>query len=233
MEINFYGKKVGIVGYSSLNADYNLAVARIIELEGGKVVGDFCDDENLEDMRLVLIGDMDFDEDFLIKSIKVGIQNDFTCEYLSLEDFWDYYDDSYPFEPYFENDPRIERHAGLSFLASLYFKFPTVDILGFPNKHSGNSNGWNQKSILMENFGYSVEKGISKRERRVALENAVRSPELITLREIAEHIVLHINLRKGQQNMVSAVMRWMEDLEWLKERYYNPSVHSFKFPTPD
>ncbi|MDQ6761616.1 MAG: hypothetical protein M3015_03190, partial [Bacteroidota bacterium] len=78
------------------------------------------------------MGDEDFNESYLIESVEVGIANNFVCQYIALEDFWDYYVGD--FEPYFECDERIENHSALMFLASLYQKYPEVDILGFGKK---------------------------------------------------------------------------------------------------
>lgn len=230
MEVNFKDRIVGLTGYSKFHGDYDMAIARIIRLEGGIVVGDSGSSTTWEVEQLIIVGDIDFDKNFLIKSIEVGIEHNFVCQYISLDDFWDYYSDD--FTPYYEGDPRIDTHEGLSYLASLYFEYPTVNIFGFGNRNSNRTNDWSFESLLKANFGYSVRQGISKKARRKALEKAVNSSNIISLKEIAEHIVFNINLRKGQDNMNPAINRWLEDLKWLKQEYYNPSVHSFKFPSP-
>lgn len=235
MENKFQEKIVGITGYSLYNPSYDEMISRIIELEGGIVSGDRQKSEEWEweVEQIVIIGEEDFDKNYLIQSVEVGIENNFTCQYFSLEDFWDFYTECELYEPYFEGDERIEKHAGLAFLASLYFEYPNVDIFGFGNRRNQATGEWSEESILRANFGYSVRSGISRKERRNTLETAVSSPQVISLQAIAEQIVFNINLRKGQSNMKSAIRRWMEDLKWLKEEHYDSSIHSFKFPRPD
>lgn len=228
--MNFEDSVVGITGYSSFNTDYHLAVAKIIELEGGKIAGDFGYDEEWEIEQLILVGDVDFDEEYLIESVEIGIQNKFTCQYISLEDFWEHYDDNYQLEPYSKDDPRVKKHAGLSFLASLGFKYPEIDIFSFGDRSQDKSKGWNPESILKSKFGYSVECGMSLPQRRSALVKAVNSPEIISLQKITEHIAFNINIRKKNKVMISAVERWQSDLAWLRKNYYDNSVHSFTFP---
>lgn len=241
MEKKFEGTIVGITGYSSKVVDNDSMARKIIELEGGIISGDNGNNEEWEIEQMIFIGDEDFDKNYLIQSVEVGIANNFTCRYYSVDDFWDVYCDISSkvgtqepnHEPYHEGDPRIEEHAGLSFLASLYFKYPNVDILRFGNTQPNNAKGWNAESILKENFGYNVREGNSKSNRRDSLKRAVNSRNIITLKQIAEHIVFNINIRKGNKNMSSAVERWTEDLEWLKKEFYDKSVHNFRFPNPN
>lgn len=232
MENKFEGRIVGITGFSPKFPNYDEMVRRIIELEGGILSGDVQNTEEWEIGQIIIVGEEDFNREYLIQSIEIGIEHNFTCQYFSLEDFWDFYTDSYLYEPYFEGDPRIENHAGLSFLASLYFEYPSADIFGFGNKSFDKEKDWNVESILKSNFGYSVRKGISEHNRRIALDEAVNSPKIISLQEIAEHIVFLINTRKGNENMSYAVNHWKEDLDWLREEFYDKSIHSFKFPNP-
>ena len=193
-------------------------------MEGGVVSGDGASNEKWEIEQTIFIGDQDFDEEYLIQSVEIGMEYNFTCKYFSIDDFWEIYTEDNNYESYYEGDPRIENHAGLSFLASLYFKYPNVDILRFSSSQSNNSKEWNVESILKGNFGYNVQKGNSKSNRRSSLERAVNSPNIISLKQIAEHIVFNINIRKSKKNMSSAVERWQEDLEWLKEEFYDKSV---------
>lgn len=226
------GRIVGITGYSLHHPTYNEMIWRIIELEGAIISGDSRNNEEWEKGQIIIVGEEDFDKEYLEQSVEKGIEYNCPCRYFSLGDFWDYYTEYDYYEPYFESDPRIENHAGLSFLASLYFKYPSVDIFGFGNKSSDKEIDWNVESILKSNFGYSVRKGISERNRRIALDEAVNSPEIISLQEIAEHIVFLINTRKGNENLGYAVKRWKEDLDWLKAEHYDKSIYSFKFPNP-
>ena len=231
IERKFEDRIIGLTGYSSKKIVLDEAVARIIQLEGGKVVGDWGTYDCWEVEQIVVVGDEDFNKEYLIESVEIGIKHNFNCRYFSLEDFWDYWIDEELFEPYFEGDPRIDEHKGLAFLASLGFDYPTVDIFSFGNKSQKRAVQWNEESILMEQFGYSVRAGVSEKKRRRALAKAVESPEIISLQEIAKHIVLLINTRKANENMLPAVRRWKSDLDWLKANFYDDSVHSFVFPS--
>lgn len=232
MEYKYEGEIIGLTGYSLDYPNYDEMIRRIIELEGGILSGDGQNNKEWEIEQIVIIGEEDFDKDYLIQSIEIGIEYNFTCKYFSLEDFWDFYKEQ-DYEPYFEGDPRIANHAGLSFLASIGFKYPDVDIFGFGSRKQSNGKGWNIESILRSEFGYSVRAGVLEKERRKALRKAVKSTDIITLQQIAEHIVFNINLRKGKKNMNSAVERWMQDLKWLKRECYDKSIHSFRFPHPN
>lgn len=231
MEINFKDQLVGMTGYSSNHIDYDSLIRRIIILESGTVEdGDTTKDWEWQYDQVILLGDFDFNKEYLIESIEVGIANNFTCQYIALENFWDFYVGN--FEPYFEGDERIENHNALTFLASLYEEYPEVDILCFGNKKQNNHIIWNTEHILRSEFGYSVKKGFSENERRNSLKNALKSNKL-SIKEIADHIIFNINLRKGRKSMDKAVTRWLEDLEWLKIEFYDQSVHSFRFPQPN
>lgn len=228
MEKDFEGRTVGITGYSFNSTFYDLAIHRIIELEGGKVEGDSGYDNTWEIGQTIIVGDYEFDKEYLIQSIEAGIEHNFTCHYIAMEDFLESY--FYEEEPYFKGDPRIEKHSALSFLASLGFKYPSVDIFNFGSGNQSIPKEWKIESILKAYFGYSVRRGISESSRRKALKDAVESPNIITLQEIAKHIVCQINLKKGRKSMSLAVERWTSDLDWLKETYYNNSIRSFIFP---
>lgn len=232
MEKKYEDRIIGLTGYSSSQIDNDSLARRIIELEGGILAGDSGNNDDWEIEQIIFIGDIDFDKTYLIQSIEVGVANNFTCRYYSVDDFWDVYSENGSFEPYYEGDPRIEEHAGLAFLASLYFKYPDVDIFGFGNRKQNNTGDWKVESILRADFGYSAGKDISEHSRRTSLKNAVESSDKISLKEIAEHLVFLINTRKVIKSMDSAVERWSKDLDWLRKEFYDKSIHSFRFPNP-
>lgn len=234
IERKFVNEVISLTGYSSNSVILDEAIARIIELEGGTVVGDYGYDEIWEPGQMIIVGDQDFDQEYLVKSVEAGLKGNFTCHYITLEDFWNYWIDQEIYEPYFVGDPRIREHQALAFLEALGFEYPTVDIFNFEQKTQNNqSKEWNDESILKAEFGYSVRNGISEKYRRETLEKAVRSPNIISLQRIAEHIVSQINLRKRNEKMAPAIKRWEADLQWLKENHYDKSIHSFIFPVSE
>ncbi len=91
MEKKFENRIVGITGFSPMHGSYDEMICRIIELEGGIVVGDSQNNEQWEIEQTIIIGEEDFSKEYLIHSIEVGIEYNFTCQYFSLEQFWDFY----------------------------------------------------------------------------------------------------------------------------------------------
>ena len=76
---------IGITGYDPYD---NLALKRIIELEGGIVKGDNGYDHIWEEQQIIIIGETDFSKDYLRASIMAGIDLEFRCRYITQEDFW-------------------------------------------------------------------------------------------------------------------------------------------------
>jgi hypothetical protein len=68
--------------------------------------------------QIIVVGRSYYNRTFLRQSLEIGRRFSFTCRYMSQEDFRKSYlkgDDV----QYYLNDPRIRKHDGLSFLASL------------------------------------------------------------------------------------------------------------------
>jgi hypothetical protein len=147
------------------------------------------------------------------------------------EAFWDLWLwDEY--QPYFRGDPRIEEHQGLSFLASIGFKWPTIqEVQGTGTLDS--SKNWNAESVLRSKFGYHARKHLSEKTRRKRLLNAVTSPDGLGLKAVAEHIAFLIRLNQGKadESLEGALGRWKSDLDWLHKSHYLNSAHSFNWPT--
>jgi hypothetical protein len=150
---------------------------------------------------------------------------------MSQEAFWDLWlwDECMP---YYKGDPRIEEHPGLSFLASIGFKWPTIqEVQGIGT--IDNTKTWNTESILRSKFGYHVRKHLSKKTRRMRLQNAVTAPDGLELKIVADHIAFLIRLNRGKadESLEGALGRWKSDLAWLEEHYYDNSIYQFKWPS--
>src|SRR5438045_9114697 len=108
---------------------------------------------------------------FLLQSINVRHDHGFDYQYISQEAFFGFWLDGV-LPAYFEGDPRIEDHEGLSFLASIGFEWPAInEVQGTEALDS--AKNWNEESILKSKFGYRVRKGLSERTRRKRLAEAV------------------------------------------------------------
>ncbi len=120
-DLLFWGKTVGVTGSGPYD---EMAIERIATLEGA-VVGD---SDIWQTNQMVIVGREAFDEDYLMKSVEFGLDEGFTCRYLSQEDFWDYWLGGEE-TAYYAGDPRIASHEGLSFIASIGFKWPSIEVV--------------------------------------------------------------------------------------------------------
>lgn len=192
----------------------------------------------LQDDAIIVIGRKDFNMDFLRMTVQRGIENKFRCSYISQEAFIDKLERDIP-PMYFSGDIRIKEHPGLSFLASIGFKWPSTKVKLSRNSSDARfARDWNdyaygkkEFSPLRDIYGYSVQKGISEAQRHNALQRAIRN-DALGLRIVAEHIAWLVRERKLQrgERMLDAIENWESDLEWLEENYYKTSYHSFVWP---
>lgn len=224
----FWGETVGVTG----NGPYDqMVIEKIATLEGA-IVGDM---DIWQTNQLIVVGREDFSEEYLERSIDFGFEHGFTCRYLSQEDFWDFWlgaDET----TYYAGDPRISDHEGLSFLASVGFKWPSVEAVERYGGTGSLSGRFREQHELKKFFGYSVRQGVSVEERRQRLKRAIRKPPSgLGLRAVAEHIagMTNLALSRYDNRMDEAIDKWESDLEWLRQKYYLNRRHSFLWPSTD
>lgn len=221
-DLLFWSKTVGVTGSGPYE---KVALEKIVKLEGG-IVGD---GEIWQTNQLVIIGREDFDKKYLLRSVEFGSEHGFSCRYLSQEDFWRFWLGE-PETTYHHGDPRIASHAGLYFLSSIGFLWPSLEfVLG----HGGTedfSDRLNDAHPLFSRFGYSVRKGITVKTRRERLQRAIEGPGALGLQNVVKHITFLVLYRRCNDRMKGAVGRWEEDLDWLYETYYKGKPHSFVWP---
>lgn len=224
----FWGEIVGVTGSGPYD---EMVIEKIATLEGA-IVGDA---DIWQTNQLIVVGREDFDEEYLETSIDFGLEHGFTCRYLSQEDFWSYWlgaDET----TYYAGDPRIRDHEGLSFLASVGFKWPSIEAVERYGGTGDLSGRFREQHELKRFFGYSVRQGISAEERRQRLKRAIREPPGgLGLRVVAEHIagMTNLALSRGDNRMDEAIGKWESDLEWLRQKYYLNRRHSFLWPDTD
>lgn len=139
-------------------------------------------------------------------------------------------------------------HAGLEYLMSLGFRWPTTDVEGF-GKPSYRSASWRAEGFLKAR-GYSVGEGVGNhpRLRRMALSKAYRGriPERFgadyiqecgapksqaRLRQMAKSIARFYRMGAGRLGPNSvACSQWKRDLAWLKRAFYAKHPQ-FKWPS--
>ncbi len=105
----------------------------------------------------------------------------------------------------------------------------------------------------LHNFGYQVgaSSGLTQRERRAILADFLEARSLTFDAQSSEdyrshwgrprsvqrlfRVALHIKWLIGWQGKspfrAQANQEWTEDLKWLKDTYYKPTLHKFKWPT--
>jgi hypothetical protein len=219
---NIQGEAViGVTG----NKPYDeQALKRDISLKGGCI----GDKQIWQDDQIVVIGREGFDKDYLTSSVEIGCRYGFTCQYMSQEDFLVYCKECV-LPDYYKGDPRMRDHAGLRFLSSIGFEWPSLEAV---SDGGGTGNLALQTSHPLRSvYRYSVAQGISLPQRRNALKWAVRKTEL-GLEVVANHIAGQIRLKKLQQSdrFERAIACWEADLDWLRREYYEGSPYSFVWP---
>ncbi len=220
----FWGRTAGVTGSGPYD---EMAIEKIVTLEGG-IVGD---GDVWQTNQMVIVGREAFDEDYLLKSVEFGMEQGFTCRYLSQEDFWDYWLGAEE-TTYYEGDLRIAGHEGLSFLSSIGFAWPSVEVAQGSGGTGGLADRLNASHVLKSRFGYSARRGISTRERRQRLSRAVKGPGALGLRTVAFHIagLISINSSRHDVQRLDAIGRWESDLDWLRRSYYEGKAYSFVWP---
>ena len=106
---------------------------------------------------------------------------------------------------------------------------------GVSERRGRDYSEWPGQSELKKRYGYSVAKGVSIFRRRDVLRRAVEDANGLGLEKVANHIASFIRLGKlrNDDNMMGAVERWTEDLEWLQRRYFLNGMHNFRWPSTE
>jgi hypothetical protein len=193
-------------GYDQLD---ERAIERIVELEGGLV-----DHAGLwPDGMMVILGSEDFDEDYLVKSINIALAYGSKFQYISHWDFFDYWLDG-TLPRYYKGDPRIDRHPALSFLASIGFEWPVIEVSSGQGE-STEGLTLNEVSELRLRYKYRVYKGLSEKTRRTRLGRAVTESNGLGLAAVANHIafLIRLNSAKNDEMLVEAIYKWNSDLD--------------------
>jgi hypothetical protein len=218
IEVNIRSQVViGVTG-NTPHAEQDLKKG--ILLNGGYI----GDKEIWQRDQILVIGREDFDKDYLRASVGTGLLYGFTCRYMRQEDFV-YYASTGTLPKYYRDDPRIRDHAGLRFLTSIGFKWPSTDAtVGI----GGTSDtDYNTESELTK-YGYNVKQGTPEQVRRAALARAVAG---MGLYGVVDWIAKLVRWRKAKLSDNSGpIGRWEADLQWLHDKYYKGSKHSFIWP---
>jgi len=226
-DLLFWGRTMGVTGSGPYD---EMAIERIVALEGA-LVGDY---DIWQTNQMVIVGREAFDKDYLLRSVEFGLEEGFTCRYFSQEDFWDYWlggDET----AYYAGDPRIASHEGLSFIASIGFKWPSIEFVQGHGGKGSLADRLNPAHQLKSRFGYSVKAGVPAKERRQRLGRAVNGSGALGLRAVAEHLafLISLNLRRYDDRMLDPIERWESDLDWLYRSYYEGKAYSFVWPETD
>jgi len=134
-------------------------------------------------------------------------------------------------------------HPVIQYLRSLDFPWP---IFGYADKPPRICTDWEVDESPLFLAGYTVKEkeGLLQSERRSVLSGAFKEDliwvhsdaymnswgnplKLKRLRRIAYHIAM---LTRRHSHHTKAVIRWKNDLDWLREQYYKPMLRRFKWP---
>ena len=195
--------------------------------------GGFLGDSDIwQHNQLIVVGESEFSEKFLLESIDCSKEKKLHIHYLSQEAFIDYFETG-ELPQYYFKDPRVMNHRGLAFLATIGFHWPTTDVFyGYGFGHADYNSM--SKHPLNTVFGYSVRAGIWEEARHKRLVEAIKPwPLGLGLQEVAVHIAYLIRDRKRTQpkKLGDAIERWESDLEWLKQKFYVNSIYNFHWPS--
>lgn len=200
------------------------------EFESGSIAAradaliDICRTYISERIDFIVIGEKEFDESFLQFSLEFQLEK---WRYITQQEFAHFALSGEIFE-YNIDHPRWTEHPGLSYLSSIGFIWPTTNISS-TLKYQMAVHERAEQSPLRMYTGYTVEKGTSISERRMALRKGVR---ILGLEQVAFHIAGQIKekQRRRDDHMENAITNWYQDLAWLKVRYYDGKRHSFTWP---
>lgn len=177
--------------------------------------------EYMHSLNYVVLGRESYYKHFLETSLE--FIRDCNFIYLSQEDFIELLQYNSIF-PYHKGDHRIASHNALKYLSKVGFNWPETQ----PRLHYLNPNHYKmgERSRLME-MGYSTKVEIG--ERRRILRQAVKR---YGLRDIAGFIAWRLRLAHGRWdiNMNDAIQIYENDLDWLKNLFYDDTRFDFNWP---
>lgn len=215
-----------IFGVTGDDPDPEATIKEMIAERGGLVM----DFNAIRDQQIIVVGRQQFNETYLTSAINTAVKRKLSVYFLSQEDFIDYlfYDTLVLYQ---KGDVRITSHPGLSFLASVGFKWPST--VAKPSTSSSGELAFtlNEHPLSYE-YGYNVRQGTTLAARRAALRLALQDPSRLTLQQVVEHLafIIRINKKRHDVKMDEAIKKWEEDLRWLYENYYKNSAYSFRWP---
>lgn len=148
-------------------------------------------------------------------------------------------------------DTFIEGHPALESVRSyLDGRWPGTDPI--PSSGGGETGEFGPQESPLVRLGYTVgQDGLGRRSRRDLLQEAYEleldslpgdyTEEYIEewgpaesgarLKRIANHLAANCRNFRGRKNDYSlAISHWEEDLEWLREKLYNPLTYGFTWP---
>lgn len=196
--------------------------------------GTFVDRNSWYKQQIVVIGRENFDKGYLNRAINITRANDLKFTFISQEALINYFATG-ELTKYHPDDPRIAEHPGLSYLASIGFKWPSTYAV--PGIGSGSSQQHDFDTHPLSSIcGYNVQKSTLLAKRRQALRLAISATDSkLGLRNTAYHIAGLVKWRKSQRNdkYWGAIERWEADLEWLRLNFYVNAHHSFIWPSTE
>lgn len=182
----------------------------------------FTEQIDLTKVTFVVVGTEEFDKRLLRKALD-GAKK---AQFVSQEEFLNHLLFNQE-SKYYQGDPRINMHQGLSYLASIGFKWPVLNESPISRDHrKPNTNHLNKESLLYQ-MGYNVAQSTTKTQRRQALRKAVEAPD-IGLKDAAYHIASQWRLHSSH---LEARKKWKSDLDWLYREYYQNRNYHFGWPT--
>lgn len=203
---------------------FDVRLGELAEKLGAEVFYAEEDEFIWENIDLVVLGYANFWEELLMESLEHD-----HLEYMAQEEFLAELLFAQP-PDYVEGDERIARHAGLSFLASIGFEWPST--YAEPGDGSGEERERDEMSWLRAEYGYSAASYIPVGRRREALDAAVQGRGLEATADFLAWLA-RSRKRTGQRRLRRAIERYERDLAWLKARYYDNSPHTFHWPSTD
>lgn len=180
--------------------------------------------------QVIVLGERDFDRAYINRSVEIGQHYGFTCNYITETDFL-YYFHFGALPDYSQAPKRIKEHAGLAYLNSIGFTWPTIDPIAATLQGQAEF-ALADEHPLFSVYHYNVQKHTSLHDRRLALRRAIHE-EALGLRAVAYHLAFLIRTNRRRSPMQRAVDLWLNDLNWLRTTFYDATIHTFIWPTSD
>jgi hypothetical protein len=203
-----------------------IPLTELIVQQGG-LLGDH---DIWQKQQIIVIGEHNFDGDYLRHSITIGQRYGFTCNYIAETDFAHYFQFG-ALPDYSQAPKRIKEHAGLAYLSAIGFTWPTIDPVA-ATFQANTEFDLADEHPLFSIYRYNVQKQTPLHTRRLALRTAIREEEL-GLRNVAYHLAFLIRTNRRRPSRQRAIDLWLTDLNWLRTAFYDGTIHTFIWPTHD